>query len=241
MYGYIYKTTNLINNKIYIGQKHSSKFLGQSYLGSGKVIRREVLAHGKENFKVELLEEVETKEMMDEREIYWISYYQSTNREIGYNISNGGNVNRAMSGEHNPFYGKHHTEESRRKNSEHCKGRVAWNKGLTKEDERVKKYSESLKKTLKEKGSHSKNTVWIHKDNVDRMISQADVSCYLDNGWILGRTELSKESCKKHADAIKGRIRINNGKIEKNICKDELDSYLKDGYIKGRLKFKNKN
>lgn len=36
MYGYIYKTTNLINGKIYIGQKKSEKFLGINYLGSGK-------------------------------------------------------------------------------------------------------------------------------------------------------------------------------------------------------------
>lgn len=36
MYGYIYKTTNLINGKIYIGQHKANKFLGQSYLGSGK-------------------------------------------------------------------------------------------------------------------------------------------------------------------------------------------------------------
>ena len=36
MYGYIYKTTNLVNGKIYIGQKKSDVFLGDKYLGSGK-------------------------------------------------------------------------------------------------------------------------------------------------------------------------------------------------------------
>lgn len=41
-YGYIYKTTNLVNNKIYIGQKTSKKFLGESYLGSGKLLSKAV-------------------------------------------------------------------------------------------------------------------------------------------------------------------------------------------------------
>ena len=35
MYGYIYKTTNLITKKFYIGKRVSSKFLGNKYLGSG--------------------------------------------------------------------------------------------------------------------------------------------------------------------------------------------------------------
>lgn len=123
MYGYIYKTTNLINNKIYIGQKHSSKFLGQSYLGSGKRLKEAVNKYGKESFKVELIEEVETKEMMDEREIYWISYYHATNKEIGYNLSEGGNVNRTLVGENNPFYGKHFSEETLKHLSEVRKGK----------------------------------------------------------------------------------------------------------------------
>ena len=70
MYGYIYKTTNLLNNLIYIGQKHSVKFLGNNYLGSGKLLRRAVAKYGAEHFITELLEEVATAKEMDSREIY---------------------------------------------------------------------------------------------------------------------------------------------------------------------------
>lgn len=111
MYGYIYKTINLINDKIYIGQKKSKVFKGNSYLGSGKSLKLAIGRYGKENFKVELLEEIDCAEKMDEREIYWIEYFNSTNRDIGYSISNGGNVNRSMSGEHNPMYGKHQSSK----------------------------------------------------------------------------------------------------------------------------------
>ncbi len=241
MYGYIYKTTNLVSGKIYIGQKHSGKFLGQSYLGSGRCVKEAIKHYGKKNFKVELLEEVETKELMDEREIYWISYYHATNKEIGYNLSEGGLVNRTLVGENNPFYGKHHTKESRRKNSESCKGRVAWNKGLTKDDPRVAKYSNSIKKSLQENGSHAKDTIWIHLDSKDKMIKPNELEMYLSSGWLLGRSELSKESCERHSKAILGRIRINNGDIEKNVKSDEIQLYLESGWIRGRLKFKSFN
>ena len=45
MYGYIYKTTNLINGKIYIGQ-HKSEEYDSSYYGSGKLIRRAIEKYG---------------------------------------------------------------------------------------------------------------------------------------------------------------------------------------------------
>lgn len=52
MYGYIYKTTNLINNKIYIGQhKVKEEKIDNSYYGSGKLIIQAIKKYGKENFK----------------------------------------------------------------------------------------------------------------------------------------------------------------------------------------------
>lgn len=231
MYGYIYKTTNLINGKIYIGQKHSDKFLGNTYLGSGKELRKSIIKYGKSNFKVELIEEVETKELMDEREIYWISYYHSTNKEIGYNLSEGGNVNRTLVGENNPFYGKHHTMESKKKNSDSCKGRIPWNNGLTKEtDERVKKYVLNNNNRGK-----TKDTVWINNGTVSKMIKKEYIEGYLNKNWKLGRLPLPKDSYK---GITLGRIRINNGIIERNIKEEELDSYLSNGWVRGRLKFK---
>ena len=49
MIGYIYKTTNKLNNWIYIGQHRSSKF-SKSYKGSGKVLIDAFELYGKENF-----------------------------------------------------------------------------------------------------------------------------------------------------------------------------------------------
>jgi len=85
---FIYKTTNLINNKIYIGH-HSSN--NENYLGSGTNIKKAIEKYGKENFKREILEECSDPDSLNEREIHWISFYKSTDKKIGYNIFKGGN------------------------------------------------------------------------------------------------------------------------------------------------------
>ena len=88
MIGYIYKTTNLINLKIYIGQKTSEIFMPH-YFGSGTKIKHAIKKYGVDNFKVELIEECFTLKDLDDREIYWIKFYNATDRDIGYNIMAG--------------------------------------------------------------------------------------------------------------------------------------------------------
>lgn len=89
MYGYIYKTTNLINGKIYIGQHHASVF-DAIYKGSGVRLHEAFGKYGWENFSVELIEECQSKKELDEREKFWIAKLNTRNRDIGYNLSEGG-------------------------------------------------------------------------------------------------------------------------------------------------------
>lgn len=240
MYSYIYKTTNLVNGKIYIGQKKSKQFLGNRYLGSGRRLHCAIMHYGKENFNVSLIEEIDNPEEMDNREIYWIKHYDSTNPEIGYNLSLGGNTHRDLVGIHNGFYGKKHSIEARKINSEKHKGKTAWNKGLTKNtDERVKKYSVSLKVNIDMNGSHSKNTVWINKNNKSKMVKQEELPYYLSLGYNEGRVfKNPKEMARKISQSITGRKRINNGIEEKTVVESEVNYYLSLGWKLGRRKFK---
>lgn len=97
MYGYIYKTTNLVNNNIYIGKHKADCFLAESYLGSGILLQRAIKLYGKNNFSVELIECCNTNEELNNREVYWISYFRSEGYKM-YNIASGGDGGDTISG-----------------------------------------------------------------------------------------------------------------------------------------------
>ena len=79
----IYKITNLITGKIYIGKDEANR---PEYYGSGKLIRRSLEKYGKVNHTKEVIEEVSERILLVEREKYWIKQYNATDRTIGYNI-----------------------------------------------------------------------------------------------------------------------------------------------------------
>lgn len=84
----IYKTTNIINGKIYIGQNLTDD---PNYLGSGTLLWRAIKKYGIQNFEKEILEQIDDRNLVDEREIYWINYYRSIlSLKYIYNITNGG-------------------------------------------------------------------------------------------------------------------------------------------------------
>lgn len=83
----IYKITNLINKKIYIGQESKDNL---NYFGSGKIIILAIKKYGKENFKKEIIQKnFDSKEQMNFAEKFWIKYYNSI-VPYGYNIAFGG-------------------------------------------------------------------------------------------------------------------------------------------------------
>lgn len=89
MYGYIYKTTNIVNGKIYIGQKKSNKYLGNKYLGSGKYLKCAIRHYGDNCFVVSLIATANSKDELDNLEKYYIQKFNANDHEIGYNIALG--------------------------------------------------------------------------------------------------------------------------------------------------------
>lgn len=89
MFGYIYKTTNLINGKIYIG-KREKPYFDKKYYGSGKYLKHAIDFYGIENFSCEVIEWCKTKKKLHKREVFWIAYYNSLDKNIGYNLAKGG-------------------------------------------------------------------------------------------------------------------------------------------------------
>lgn len=129
-YNYVYLTTNLVNNKQYIGSHYGK--INDSYLGSGNIINESFLKYKRENFKKEILEICESREKAFLLEEFYIKKYNTLSPN-GYNISPTGGMNewggshsietkKKLSnlaslriGEKNPNFGNHLSENAKNK------------------------------------------------------------------------------------------------------------------------------
>lgn len=89
MIGYIYKTTNLVNNKCYIG-KHESSEYDPSYFGSGKILRRAIDKYGINNFANEIIDTADSYNELNEKEKEYIARYKEQYGSDCYNLAHGG-------------------------------------------------------------------------------------------------------------------------------------------------------
>jgi group I intron endonuclease len=137
----IYKTTNLLNGKFYIGQTRQKN--NRYYKGSGTIITNAIKKYGGENFAVEVLENVDSVDKLDEREIYWISKMKPE-----YNISPGGLTQDAVAGG-KARKGLIHTEAGKKNISKGLKNSKLLRKVMRSKEVR-EKISKSVSKVLVE-------------------------------------------------------------------------------------------
>jgi len=86
---YIYKTTNLVNNKIYIGIHKSDNIKNDNYIGSGKELKRAIDAFGEDNFKRQILFEYNNKKVAYKMEAKIVDE-EFVQRTDTYNMATGG-------------------------------------------------------------------------------------------------------------------------------------------------------
>jgi len=258
MYGYIYKTTNLVNGKIYIGQKKSKTFLGLDYLGSGKYLWCAIHRYGKDNFIVEFLDSCDTKESLDLLEKYYIKKYNSTDSSIGYNIANG-----AIGGD---TYSNLSDADKIRRNLKRLKSykenyqrKIAIHKG----DKDIKILETDLPLYLQngwEKGRSEKYQTILNNSHLGIRQSDEWVKKRIASTWENKTKEQIQQLKEKHSEATKRqmskvpksrRIEIakNANKFKGRKCawvnkdgkshfiyEEDLQKYLDNGYTKGMVK-----
>ena len=190
----IYKITNLVNGKVYIG---ASRRIERRWVDhkrrANSPIHSDLEALGEENFKFEvLLECPETMLAQWERDM--ICLYDSDDPEKGYNSLKDRPYSLKNSETHrgkpSRMKGKSLSEEARHKMSESHKGEKAWNKGLKVSDETRRKISEAKKGRSRPPLSEE------HK----RKISEAK------KGYVT-----SDETRRKMSNSLKGKPAWNRG------------------------------
>jgi len=201
-YHFIYKTTNIINEKFYIGM-HSTDNINDGYIGSGKRLWHSINYHGKENFNFEIIEFLPDRNSLKEKEKSII------NEEL---LDNPLCMNLKIGGEGGSFY--YYTDAIRKKigltNSIKQKGEnnsqygTQWiNNGI--ENKKIKNtddipngwkigrifdklfgkiVSEKLKGTGIGNNNSQFGTCWITNGVENRKIKKDSI---LPDGWNLGR------------------------------------------------------
>lgn len=218
MFFILYKTTNLINNKIYIGI-HTSSVLDDEYLGSGALLKKAIKKYGKENFKRETIKLCSNLEelLLEERKI--VNKDFCMRRDV-YNLEIGGRGGKIFTQEIKDKISK--TQKTRYKN-----GVEVWNKG---------KKTGPLSKETKAKLSilnSGKNNPMYGIDVATLMTPEADK---LRRERISISNRKPKQNKEKYSDYAKSRFFIVNKEGTIKHCLDLFDERLLSGeFIYGKI------
>lgn len=215
MFYTIYKITNKINDKIYIG-KHQTDNLDDDYMGSGKYLKRAIEKYGRENFTKEILHIFESEDEMNAKEVELVSE-DFVKRDDNYNLCPGGHggwgyIN--LNERNNGFIAYNGTDSHK----EVCRRNIeAFNNRMKNDAAYSATMKEKISKKLKE---HQKvhGNPFQNKTHTERT-----------------KTIMSKKAKSRLSDPTKnpqyGKIWITNGKSSKMIMKE---TKLPQGWQKGR-------
>lgn len=208
-YHFIYKTTNLLSGKYYIGM-HSTDNIEDGYFGSGKRLRYSINKYGVENHKREILEFVDSRNELIKREREIVSLNEIAKEEC-MNLMVGGKggfigvnqqIKRSVDANKKLNFKLKNDIEFR--NDWLSKVSIGVKKAIsegrimtwkTTYNWKGKKHSESTKKKIsnsaKGNGVGESNsqygTFWVVKDGVNKKIKKEELDIFTKEGWNRGR------------------------------------------------------
>ena len=228
----IYKITNCVNNKIYIGKttriierrfeehiqeaKRYSRCLinGKNFPYQSKLYKS-MVKYGYDNFKIELIEACDDCCDIDAKEQYYINLYKSNTEAIGYNICKGGAGGPSQ-------LGRHHSEEMKKRQSELQKDKKWYNNGT---DEIMVLKNQAVPNGFIPgriyKGLSGDKNPAFGKPSHNR------------GKHLSEETKKKLSETKKRNNSLKNKIWITDGKSEFQI--DLNTQEIPDGFYKGRF------
>lgn len=240
VYGFIYRTINLVNGKMYIGRrKCKDEDSDNRYLGSSPHLNNAILKYGRENFSREILEYCEDEEQLTEREVYYLKKFNCVESEEYYNVTD--------SPYRSGIHGYRFTEESKDRMSASAKRkfsdpaiRAKYTHPHKMSEEGLKKIRESTVSRLK-----GKPLSLEHREKV-RLSKLGDKNPFYGK-------ELSPTHRANISAAISGKKKrpghsentskanlgmkfINNGVVTRRARGGELENLLREGWVLGQVK-----
>jgi hypothetical protein len=240
----VYQTTNIINNKIYIGA-HSTDLLADGYLGSGHRLTLAIEKYGVKSFERIILHTFTTPEEMFKKESEIVNKEFLKRLDV-YNIVEGGfgGYNKGTTG----LKHLHHPESNKRCAVHPNAIPIMLTEGWV----------------IGRNMSSTTDTIWIYKDIEKKMISPDNLSNYIKEGWKKGLPKSPTQGkvwiyhpesgeyslCepaeltvklsngwikKKWAPVKKGAAWVNNGVDNLRISKDEINNHISNGWKKGMI------
>jgi shikimate kinase len=202
-FNFIYKTTNLITGKFYIGM-HSTNNLEDGYLGSGKILRYSIKKYGVENHKIEKLEFFEDRKKLaeNEREIVNETLLKNSmcmNLRLGgeggggiFNEQHSKNLKRGASiflkNQWKENYQKMCKQNSEKVKIAHKNGSLRYDNMLGKHHSEEAKNNIGIANSISQKGVKNSQfgSKWITNGKQNKKIHDK----VLPGGWIFGRTKI---------------------------------------------------
>ena len=217
---YVYKTTNIVNNKIYVGVHKSDNIQSDEYIGSGKYLNSAVIKYGKDKFKRQILYQFESKEkayLMQSQ----IVDKQFVKRKDTYNIKLGGEGGGDhLRGTVTVKDKSGNTFQVDRDDPRYLSGQLT---GITKgcRGENWARYGQS---------NWIKDKIWIHNFELKQNKLISNLDC-IPLGWSKGRKIFSKELSERIGG--KGTIQIYNPETLQH-RKISQNQKIPQGFIRGQ-------
>ena len=203
---FIYKTTNLLNETFYYGM-HSTSNIKDGYLGSGTRLCHSIRKHGKENFKLEILEFLSDRETLvaKEKELITEEMLKDPlcmnlklggqggfcNEEHALKFHEGGSKNMIKQWKDLNYREKISNILRANTKKSHALGKLRHDTFTSKTHSEETKQKMKSTRALNKPGGGDKNSqfgkCWIYNNKKSISIKKEQLEIYLKEGWILGR------------------------------------------------------
>jgi len=201
----IYKITNLINQKIYIGKTtrgldvRMNEHINRADKNHCMLISRAIAKYGEKHFKIEELDRNIDKSKLNELEKYWINFYNSNNIAHGYNLTTGGDGGDIIGSLPNKLeiYERRADSNRGKVRSEECRQRIS-----DASPNRGKKMSCEQKEKLRQH-----NLGKVHSEETKKKIS---ISCLGRKTSEVTKAKISKATLGKPHPKTRKHIIIDN-------------------------------